>query len=133
MTMKFAEIVLPSNSKFGYFFSSIFLLAGIYFYIVNNHFLANIFFILAFLFILVTSFKPKLLRPLNKLWMMIGFTIGKVVSPIVLGVIFFGLITPVGIITRIFGRDELMIKHNTLKSFWKDRNESEAMSFKNQF
>tara|TARA_B100000780_G_scaffold277667_1_gene248943 strand:+ start:148 stop:543 length:396 start_codon:yes stop_codon:yes gene_type:complete len=131
--MKFSEIELPSNRKFGYFFSSIFLLAGIYFFIVNNHFLGNLFFILAFLFILVTSVNPKLLRPLNKLWMMIGFIIGKVVGPIVLAIIFFGLITPVGIVTRIFGRDELMLKHNTLKSHWNGRNESEAMSFKNQF
>ena len=65
--------------------------------------------------------------------MMIGFIIGKVISPIVLGIIFFALITPVGIVTRIFGRDELRIKHNTLKSHWKDRNESEIVSFKNQF
>ena len=131
--MKFSEIELPSNSKFGYFFSLIFLSAGIYFFIVNNYFSSNIFFILAFLLILVTSIKPKLLRPLNKAWMMIGFIIGKVISPIVLGIIFFALITPVGIVTRIFGRDELRIKHNTLKSHWKDRNESEIVSFKNQF
>ena len=131
--MKFSEIELPSNSKFGYFFSLIFLSAGIYFFIVNNYFSSNIFFILAFLLILVTSIKPKLLRPLNKAWMMIGFIIGKVISPIVLGIIFFALITPVGIVTRVFGRDELRIKHNTLKSHWKDRNESEIVSFKNQF
>jgi hypothetical protein len=61
--------------------------------------------------------------------------LGKIVSPIVLGLIFFVLITPAALITRLFGRDELKIKKRTVESYWVDRSTLglESESFKNQY
>jgi hypothetical protein len=66
--------------------------------------------------------------------MRFGFLLGKIISPIILGVIFFGLITPYGIIMRMFGRDELNLKKIKSKSYWIERsNISSQINFKKQF
>ena len=78
----------------------------------------------------------KVLGPLNWLWYQLGQLLGKLVSPIVLGSIFFLLLTPVSLVTRMFGRDELRLKKNKgQQSFWIERSPPgpEPTSFKNQF
>ena len=107
-----SDVELPSNRKFGLFFSFIFLITSVYFY--SNQYI-TIFILFSFLFILTIIFtilSPNKLLPLNKIWMKFGFIIGMLISPIILGIIFFLLISPVAIITRIFGRDELFLKRN---------------------
>lgn len=78
---------------------------------------------------------PRVLRPVNKGWFYLGKGLGKVVSPVVLGIIFFGILTPLSIITRLFGRDVLRLKGSTGRSYWIDRDPPDlaADSFKNQF
>ena len=78
----------------------------------------------------------KVLRPLNWLWYQLGQLLGKLVSPIVLGSISFLLLTPVSLVTRMFGRDELRLKKNKgQQTFWIERSPPgpEPTSFKNQF
>lgn len=84
---------------------------------------------------LLSLAKPKALAPLNKAWFYLGKGLGKVVSPIVLGIIFFGILTPVSILTRLFGRDELRLKRRAINSHWINRTSPvvAAQSFKNQF
>ena len=67
--------------------------------------------------------------------MFIGFAMGKIISPLVLGGIFFLLITPLALILKISGRDELKLQKMPVKSYWKDRGEKTLApsSFKNQF
>ena len=66
--------------------------------------------------------------------MRIGFLIGMIVSPIILGIIFFGLVTPYGVVMRMFGRDELRLKTTNKLSYWIIRSEPiEPESFKRQF
>lgn len=79
--------------------------------------------------------SPKALAPLNKAWFYLGKGMGKIVSPVVLGIIFFGILTPVAIVTRLFGRDELRLKRRANNSYWIDRTSPivAAHSFKNQF
>jgi saxitoxin biosynthesis operon SxtJ-like protein len=79
--------------------------------------------------------NPKILGPLNKAWFYLGQLLGKIVSPVVLGVIFLGIVTPVAIVTRLFGRDELRLKRRATNSYWIDRTSPivAAHSFKNQF
>lgn len=93
------------------------------------------FFSLAVLIFLVAIKKAELLRPLNKLWMMVGAILGMVISPIVLGIIFYLLFTPLALMMRIFGRDELKLKLNKNISHWKKRetNDSQLDNFTNQF
>ena len=77
------------------------------FFIYENMIWAYTFISTSSLLLVITLLKENLLLGLNKLWMRIGFLLGMIVSPIILGIIFFGLVTPYGVVMRIFGRDEL--------------------------
>ena len=129
------SIKLSSNRNFGFFFSSLFAASSIYCYI--NSFLPAFLFFATFTLVtfLVAVISPSHLLPLNKLWMELGLLIGKVVSPVVLGSVFFFLITPIGIAMRLAGRDELQLKLHGKDSCWKNRAPAgpEPASFKNQF
>ena len=132
--MKFSEVELPSNRKFGFFFTFVSALAAIYFYYSANVTWTYVFIAAALAFLLVTLTKSDALLPLNKLWMRFGFLLGMIVSPIVLGFIFFGLFTPIALLMRISGRDELRLKFNEKASHWISRGEPiNSESFKNQF
>ena len=125
---------LPSNKKFGYFFSFVFFIVSVYFYYNEFLTISYVFIIITTIFFTVTIINPNLLLTLNKLWMRLGFLLGKIISPIILGVIFFGLITPYGIVMRMFGRDELNLKKIKNKSYWINRsNISSQINFKKQF
>jgi len=132
--VNFSEIKLPSNRRFGFFFSLIFFLAGSYFFFKESLLFGNIFFALAILLFFISIFKASILLPLNKLWMRFGILLGSIISPIVLGLIFFVLITPYGLIMRLFGRDELRLKVNRHVSHWKPRDQAAPVTdFKQQF
>ena len=127
-------LILPSNKNFGYFFTIIFFGLSVYFYFkeINIAFyISGVFFLILFL---ITSFKADILRPFNKLWMNFGLFLGMIVSPIVIGVIFFFIFTPIGIFMRLFGRDELLLKIKNKPSYWIKRDDDiHPNSFKNQF
>ena len=91
--------------------------------------------LLATIFFILTIIKPGLLLPLNKLWMRLGLILGSIISPIILGIIFFGLFTPIAFVMRLFSRDELRLKLEPRSSYWRIRNTSKQIveSFKNQF
>ncbi len=131
--MKFSEIQLPSNKKFGYFFSIVFALISAYLFIKNNIW-AYFFSFATVSFLLTTILKADLLLPLNKIWMRFGFLLGMIVSPVVLGIIFFGLFTPIALLMRLVGRDELKLKLENKSSQWtlKD-NTYKGGSFRSQF
>ena len=132
--MKFAEIELPSNRKFGFFFTLIFAVAATYFYFTASIVWTYSFFGASLIFLLVTIIKSDALLPLNKLWMQFGFLLGMIVSPIVLGIIFFGLFTPIAMLMRLSGRDELRLKFTRKASHWIARGEPiKSETFKHQF
>jgi hypothetical protein len=126
---------LPSNYKFGWFFSAVFAMIAIYSYFQQLKTFASAATIIFFIFLATTFFAPQLLTPLNRLWYALGILLGKFISPLVLGTMFFVLITPIALITRLFGRDELKIKKSFLKSYWVDRLPPgpPSNSFKDQF
>ena len=132
--MKFSEIQLPSNHKFGFFFTFVFAVAAAYFYYSANLSWSYVFTIAALIFLLVTLIKSDALLPLNKLWMRFGLLLGMIVSPIVIGIIFFGLFTPIAMLMRLSGRDELRLKFTQKASHWISRREPiKSESFKRQF
>ena len=132
--MKFSEIKLPSNRKFGFFLTSVLAVAAPYFYHRDEATLAYIFAAASLTFLLVTLINSDVLLPLNKLWMRFGMLLGLIISPIVLGVIFFGLFSPIATLMRLNGRDELRLKFNQKASHWILRNESiKPKSFRRQF
>ena len=134
MVMKFSEIEIPSNRKFGFFFTFLFSIAAIFFYYVGNLSLTCVFIFLSLILLLTTLINSDALLPLNKLWMRFGLILGMIISPIILGVIFFGLFTPIAILMRLSGRDELRLKFSQKASHWINRSEQiKSESFKWQF
>ena len=132
--MNLNDIKLPTNRKFGFFFTLVFFIAWIYFYKSSSFTISYVLLSTSLLFITVTLLKPKLLLPLNKLWMQFGLLLGMIISPIVLGVIFFGIFTPVAFLMRIAGRDELSLKFKKTSTYWILRKEPiQSESFKRQF
>lgn len=133
--MNFSEIELPSNRKFGFFFTAVFTFISLYFFYQASNQIASIFLIIATIFLAMTLFKAEGLLPLNKLWMRFGLLLGMIISPIVLGILFFGLFTPISLVTRLFGRDELRLKLAKRESHWKKRSvdQIQTETFKNQF
>ena len=106
------------NKQFGLLLSFVILIfLAIEFYNTNN---LNIYISILLAFILIITFlKPNYLKPLTFLWIKFGVLLGHVVAPIVMAIIFFGVMTPIGIILKLFGKDLLKLKkiENT-KSFW---------------
>ena len=135
LKMEFSELKLPTNRKFGFFFFLVFLLVSIYFYSNEKSLPFYIFFIISFLFLIITIIKDKLLLPLNKMWMKLGLLLGRIVSPIILGIMFFALFTPVAFVLKLFKRDELQLQFNKNKiSYWTLRKTTITKdSFKLQF
>ena len=132
--MKFSAIELPSNRKFGLFFTLVFAVAAFYFSSSPNIAWAYASVGASSIFLVVTLLKSDALLPLNKLWMRLGLLLGMIVSPIVLGIIFFGLFTPIAFFMRLSGRDELRLKFSKKASHWISRSEPiKSESFKYQF
>ena len=132
--MKFSKIELPSNKKFGFFFTFVFAVTSAYFFYSVNIMWAYLFISASFIFLVITLVKSDALLPLNHLWMRFGLLLSIIVSPVVLGAIFFGLFTPLATIMRLRGRDELKLKFSDKASHWIFRNEpNKSGSFKNQF
>ena len=133
--MKFSEIKLPSNRKFGFFFTIIFLIISSFFFFNESYKSALFFLLISIIFFTITILKAEILLPLNKLWMRFGFTLGLIINPIVLGIIFFLIFTPISLIMWLFKRDELRLKIKKRDSYWKLRTEKNVNVdlFKQQF
>ena len=128
------SIQLPSNRKFGSFFCVVFGLAGFYFLFEESNLISLACFLTSLLILIITLVKDELLLPFNRLWMRFGLLLGIIVSPIILGIIFFGLFMPIATLMRVSGRDELKLKFSRKASYWISRSEPiKSESFKNQF
>lgn len=119
------NIKLPSNKKFGFLFILIFSLVNIYTYVFDLYIWFWISLLLNLFFIICTLIKPSILTPFNKLWMKFGYLLSKIISPIIISLIFFIIFTPVSLFFKIIGRDILEIKTNK-KSNWKTRNNDDT-------
>jgi hypothetical protein len=134
-----AKIFFPSNVRFGWFMTFVLSVATMYSYAMVAEQSFSIWIGAgAVTSGLITLFFPSLLSPLNKSWMLFGHLLGKIISPIVLGAIFFLIITPVALISLVLGRDELRLKRQALSSkstYWVDRKSPSPKgdSFHNQF
>ena len=128
------NLKLPSNRKFGIFFTFVLALFAVYFYITTNMILTYISLLTSLTLLGISIVKADVLFPLNKLWMKFGFLLGKIINPIVLGMIFFILITPFGFIMRLFGRDELRLRLKNNNTYWKNRSQNlQQTNFRQQF
>ena len=122
---------MSSNKSFGIVFFIVFLILAVY-PLKNNGNIIIPLIIISFVFLLLGLTNSKLLTPLNKIWFKFGIFLGKIVSPLVMSIIFFLLVTPIGILMRLFKKDLLNLKYNSKKSYWIEKNEIKS-KFKNQF
>ena len=125
------DIKIGSNRSFGIVFFVVFLIIGIYPLTLSGDVrLWSV--IISFIFLLLGLLNSKILTPLNKLWFKLGIFLGKIISPIIMGIIFFLVVTPTGLIIRLFGKDVLNLKYNKNKSYWIEKKGPKS-KMKNQF
>ena len=135
LIMEKTDLKLPTDKKFGLFFTGVFLLASFWsvLFAGKEFFLESL--ILATVFFLATILRPSALRPLNYFWMKLGQLLGKVFNPIVLGVLYFGIFTPVGLFLRLTKRDELRLAFAQRHTYWihVHTDDSRQKNLKDQF
>jgi len=125
------DIKIGSNRSFGLVFSFIFLIISVY-PILDDDPLRLWSLMIATVFLILGLLNSKLLSPLNKTWFKFGIFLGKIISPFVMGIIFFLVVTPIGFLMRMLGKDLLRLKLNTDKSYWIEKTEAKS-KMKNQF
>ena len=124
-------INMPSNKNFGVVFSIIFFLICLYPLLNNENIrLWSLFISLIFLFL--GFLNSKILTPLNKIWFKFGIFLGKTISPLIMGIIFFLVVTPTGLLMRLFKKDLLNLKFNKNKTYWIEKKEPKSR-MKDQF
>ena len=125
------EVKLSSNKSFGIVFFIVFLLIGVY-PLLKGSDLRIWSLIISFIFLVLGLINSKILTPLNRLWFKFGLLLGKFISPIIMGIIFFIVVTPIGIIMRLFKKDLLNLKFNKKETYWIDKKGPKS-KMKNQF
>ncbi len=125
------KIKVSSNKSFGIVFSIFFLLISVYL-LLNNDPIYYWSLFVSFIFLILGLMNSKILSPLNLLWFKFGILLGKIVSPVVMGIIFFLVVTPISILLKIFGKDVLNLKFNNNKTYWIEKNGPKS-NMKKQF
>lgn len=133
---KNSKVTSASDRSFGVMFGFIFIIIAVIMRLRDNpQNIQLLFLALSFLTFLFSFTRPSLLSTPNKLWMKFSLLLARFVSPIVLGLLFYVLISPLALVLRLFGRDELRLKTKKVASNWQSRqiNGYSLNSFKNQY
>ena len=125
------EIKIGSNRSFGIVFFVVFLLIALY-PLLKDSDLRIWSLLISFIFLALGLSNSNLLTPLNKLWFKFGLFLGKIISPLIMGLIFFAVVTPIGVLMRMLGKDLLNLKYNKKKSYWIEKTGPKS-KMKNQF
>ena len=125
------DIKISSNRSFGIVFFVVFLLIASYPLSYGGD-IRIWSLIISLLFLILGLINSKLLTPLNKLWFKFGIFLGRIISPIIMGIIFFLVVTPIGFLMRVLRKDVLNLKYNKDKSYW-IKNNGPKSKMKNQF
>ena len=125
------EVKIGSNRSFGIVFSIAFLLISLY-PLINGENLRLWSLIISIVFFVLGIINSNLLKPLNKLWFKFGLLLGKIISPFIMGMIFFVVVTPIAILMRLLRKDLLNLKFNKNNSYWIEKTGPKS-KMKNQF
>ena len=125
------KIKLPSNRNFGIVFSIVFLIISLWPLLSQND-IRIWSLIISGIFLILGLINSKLLLPLNKIWFKFGILLGNFVAPIVMGIVYFMVVTPTGLIMRLLGKDLLNLKKNNKDTYWIEKDNSNN-DLKNQF
>ena len=124
------SIKRKDNITFGILFFILFLIIGLY--PLKSEGLIRIWsVVLSLVFLIITIIRPNLFTFINKLWIQFGILLGKIISPIVMCLVFFFVVTPIGILVRIFKKDVMGLKRDA-NTYWIKR-EDKLQSMKKQF
>ena len=126
-----ADVKIGSNRSFGIVFFVVFLLIATY-PLINGDELRLWSLIISIVFLFLGLLNSKILNPLNKLWFKFGIFLGKIISPLVMGIIFFLVVTPIGLLMRLLNKDLLNLRFNNNGSYWIEKTEPKS-KMKNQF
>ena len=121
---------LKDNIAFGIFFYILFLIIGFY-PLISGGVIRIWSVVLSLVFLIITIIRPNLFTFSNKLWIKFGILFGKIISPIVMGLVFFVVVMPIGILVKILKKDVMGLKRGA-SSYWVNR-EDKTQSMKKQF
>jgi len=123
---------LPSNRNFGIVFFVVFLVISFY-PLTHDSDIIKWSLVTSIIFLILGLINSKILTPLNRLWFKFGISLGRIISPIIMALIFFAVVTPIGLIMRLLRRDLLSLKYNKkIKSYWIEKDGPKS-KMKNQF
>ena len=125
------DIKISSNRSFGVVFFIFFVLIALYPLLKGND-LRIWSLLISFSFLILGVINSRILTPLNKLWFKFGLLLGKIISPIIMGIIFFIIVTPIGVVMRLLNKDLLNLKYNQQNSYWIKKTGPKS-KMKNQF
>jgi len=125
------EIKIGSNRSFGIVFFIVFLLISIY-PLINGENIRYWSLMISLIFLILGFLNSNVLTPLNKLWFKFGIFLGRIISPFIMGIIFFFVVTPTGLLMKMFKKDLLNLKFNNNKTYWIEKTEPKS-KMKNQF
>ena len=126
------NIKLPTNRNFGFIFFIVFCVIALW-PVLNGENLRIWSISISLIFLFLGIINSKILTPLNIIWMKFGLLLGGIVSPVIMGIIFFGVVTPVGLLMRLFKKDLLNLRINNEKSYWIEKDKKIISSMKDQF
>jgi len=126
------KLKISSSRNFGIVFFALFLIIGLW-PILNDENIRLWSIFISLVFLILALFKSKILSPLNILWSKLGIFLGLIVAPLVMCLIFFLVVTPIGFLMRLIGKDILNLKYNkNINTYWINRDKGNS-SMKRQF
>ena len=129
--MNYKDIKIGSNRSFGIVFFVLFLLIGLW-PILNGNELRIWSIAISLIFFILGILNSKILTPFNKTWFRFGIFLGNFISPIIMGIVFFLVVTPTGLIMKLFRKDLINLKKNNSSTYWIEKKDIKS-SMKNQF
>lgn len=125
------NIKIGSNRSFGIIFFIIFLIISLW-PLLNGNGVRIWAVSVSLIFLILGVLNSKILTPLNKIWFKFGILLGNFVAPVIMGVIYFLIVTPTGILVRFFNKDLLYLKKNNKNTYWIEKNDKNN-NMRNQF
>ena len=129
--MNYKDIKIGSNRNFGVVFFVVFLLIGLWPILKGNEIrIWSI--VISLIFLILGILNSKILTPFNKAWFRFGIFLGNFISPIIMGIVFFLVVTPTGLIMKLFRKDLINLRKNNSSTYWIEKKDIKS-SMKNQF
>ena len=129
--MNYKDIKIGSNRNFGVVFFVVFLLIGLWPILKGNEIrIWSI--VISLIFLILGILYSKILTPFNKVWFRFGIFLGNFISPIIMGIVFFLVVTPTGLIMKLFRKDLINLRKNNSSTYWIEKKDIKS-SMKNQF